>query len=145
MARFLLLLVACSLLLGACRREPPEQRLRARVEAMRDALQQRKPADFMAAVAADFVGNDGLDRAALQRMLQLQVLGNASIGATLGPMEVQMHGDRATVAFDALLTGAGAGRLLPERAQAYRVVSGWREEDGEWRLYRAEWSGVSER
>ena len=43
-----------------------------------------------------------------------------------------------------LLTGkvavaTGGGRVLPERAGVWEVTSGWRDEDGQWRLYYAEW------
>ena len=89
-------------------------------------------------VSADFAGKNGMDRAALHNLLRLQMLGNASVGVTRGPLEIQWQGDHATVKCSVLLTGGG-GRFLPERAQTYAITSGWREEDGEWRVYYAEW------
>lgn len=136
-----LLLIASCLLICACSRAPPEQALRTRIDAMSDAVQQRQVGDFMDAVAEDFVGNGGLDRRGLQRLLQLQVLGNALIGATIGPIEVTLRDDRAEARFEVLLTG-GSGRLLPERASAYRVVSGWRRDGDDWLLYSAQWEPV---
>src|SRR5690606_1389870 len=110
-----------ALLLGAgCSREPEEARLRAALDAMQDAAIERRPGDFMERVADDFVGPGGLDRAALHALLRAQMLRNASIGVTRGPLEVRMQGDRASVDFPLVLTG-GAGGLLPERAQAYEV------------------------
>lgn len=38
----------------------------------------------------------------------------------------------------ALLT-EGGGRFLPDSAQTYEITSGWREENGQWRVYYAEW------
>ena len=70
--------------------------------------------------------------------MRAQVLANSSIGLTLGPAEVEIVGDRATVRFSAVVTG-GSGRFLPERAQAWEVTSGWRDEGGDWRLYCAQW------
>lgn len=124
--------------LAGCRREPPEQRLRATIDAMQAAVLERRPAEFMPHVAEDFIGNGGMDRAALHNLLRAQLLRNAQVGATRGPLQVQIQGDRATVTFNLVLTG-GAGGLLPERAQAYAVTSGWREVDGDWRLFLAEW------
>jgi hypothetical protein len=127
------------LVLAACSRTPPEQRLREQLGRMQAALEQHDARDFMAGVAADFSGNGGMDRAALQQVVRAQVLVNARIGLTLGPAGVELKGDRATVRFTAAAT-AGNGRLLPDRAQAWNVTSGWREEDGKWRLYYAEWA-----
>ena len=125
-------------LLAGCAKAPAEQRLRERIAGMQDAIAAREVADFMQGVAPDFIGSGGTDRAALHNLVRLQVIRNASIGATLGPIEVEMQGERAKVEFDVVLTG-GAGGLLPERAQAYAIESGWREEGGEWVVFAAEW------
>lgn len=127
------------LLAGGCSRTPPEQRLREQLSSMQEALEQRRAGDFMEGVAPDFEGNGGIDHAALQQVVRAQVLANASIGLTLGPADVQLQGDRATVKFSVVTTG-GSGRFLPDSAQAWDVTSGWREEGGEWRLYYAEWT-----
>jgi hypothetical protein len=125
-------------LLAGCTRTPPEQRLREQMAAMQQALEQRQPGAFMDGVAEEFGGNGGMDRAALQQMVRGQALVNANIGLTLGPAEVEVRGDRATVRFSAVATG-GSGRFVPDRAQAWDVTSGWRDQDGHWRLYYAEW------
>ncbi len=127
------------LLVAGCSRTPPEQRLREQIASMQQALEQRRPADFMDGVAADFGGNAGVDRAALQQVVRAQMLANARIGVTVGPADVEIRGDRATVKFSAVATG-GSGRFMPDSAQAWDVTSGWREEDGQWRLYYAEWA-----
>lgn len=132
-------LAALMLVLAACSRMAPEQRLRGQLSAMQAALEERRAGDFMAGVAADFAGNDGIDHAALQQVVRAQVLANARIGLTLGPAQVEMAGDRATVRFSAMATG-GSGRFLPEHAQAWEVATGWRDEGGHWRLYYAEWT-----
>jgi hypothetical protein len=126
------------LLLSACAKEPDEVRLRAQLDTMQAAVLDRRPADFMQYVADDFIGKDGLDRAALHNLLRVQLMRNASIGATRGPLDVRLQGERAQVDFSIVLTG-GAGGLLPERAQGYAITTGWRVEDGEWRLFLAEW------
>lgn len=134
-------LAALLLVAVACTRTPPEQRLREQVAAMADALQQRDAAAVMAPVASDFVGGAGLDRRGLQRLLQLQLLGNAQVGATLGPVTVELRDDTAQARFDAVLTG-GSGRLLPERAQAWHVTTTWRRDGADWQLYSAQWEPV---
>lgn len=126
-------LLVCVFLLGGCRTESPEQRLRAQLREMQTAIEKRHPADFMNGVTEDFIGNSGMNRAGLQQLVRMQLLANTSVGVTLGPAEVQLHDDtRATVRFTVLLTGGNSG-LLPERAQSYALTSGWRIEGGQWK------------
>ncbi|NIJ95064.1 ketosteroid isomerase-like protein [Xanthomonas campestris] len=124
--------------LVGCTRAAPEQRLRATLETMHQAIEARDIGEAMVPVAEDFVGDQGLDAAGLRRLMQLQMLGNRRIGVTLGPVDVQLHDDTARVRFTALLTG-GSGRWLPEQAQTYQVTTGWRLQDGDWQLYHAQW------
>ena len=132
------------LLLAACGREPPEQRLRDSFAAMQKSVQAGKPSGFMDGVAEDFVGNEGLDRAGIERLLRGQLLLNARVGARTGPLQVAMgQGGTATVRFSVLLTG-GDGRFLPERGQLQQVTSHWRNKDGQWQLYSATWSPAGE-
>ncbi|MCL7713875.1 nuclear transport factor 2 family protein [Stenotrophomonas mori] len=133
-------LVLLVLALGGCARQPPEQRLRETIAQMQAAVEQGRPKVFMAAVAGDFIGNDGLDHDGLGRLLRGQLLLNARVGARTGPLTVEMgEGATATVRFTVLLTG-GDGGLLPERGRLQRVVSHWRENEGRWQLYSATWS-----
>lgn len=127
------------LAIAACARQAPEQRLRAEVAAMQAAVENGEPRAFMARVAPDFIGNEGLDRDGLERMLRGQMLLNAKVGVQAGPLEVEMGQGTATVRFTVLLTG-GDGRFLPERGQMQQVTSGWRESDGQWQLYSASWN-----
>lgn len=131
---FLLMLAA----LAACARDTPETALRAQLQRMQTAATERRAGDFMEGVAADFVGNGGMDRAALHNLMRAQVLGNSTIGATTGPVEIEEKSGRATLRFTVLLTG-GSGRFLPDSAQTYSITSGWRLEDGQWRVYYAQW------
>ena len=124
--------------LTGCSRSPPEDRLRARIAAMQDALEARRPADFVAGIAEDFAGDSGLDREGVRNMLRVQVLRNERIGASLGPMTVEMHGERAVVTFTAVLTGSRGG-LLPDNARAWSVRSGWRDGPDDWQMIHAEW------
>jgi hypothetical protein len=131
-------LVVCAVL-AACSRAPDEERLRAAMAAMQDALEDGKPADFMQHVSADFTGADGsVDREALHTLLRAQVLGNASIGIMTGPVDIERDDDRATVRVTATFTGGNA-RWLPERGSIYRLTSGWRKVDGEWQCFNAQW------
>jgi len=95
----------------------------------------------MEGVAPDFVGNDGMDRAALHNLMRAQALGNSTISVTTSPVEIEMKSGQATLRFTVLLT-SGQGRFLPDSAQTYSITSGWRREDSEWRVYYAQWKPV---
>ena len=126
------------LLLPGCTRSTPEDALRVQLQQMEAAASAREPRAFMGGVAEDFNGEDGIDRAALHNLLRMQFLANAKVDATTGPVSIELHGDKATVRFSVVVTG-GDGRALPVRVQSYAVTSGWRLQDGEWKVYVAEW------
>jgi len=127
-----------AILLASCAAPPDEQALRENIDAIETAVEERSLAGVMDYVTEDFGGSQGFDRDALRRLLQAQILVNTNIGVTIGPITIKRKGERATATFSVILTG-GNGRFVPERGRAYAVKSGWRIEDGEWKVYVAEW------
>ncbi|KRB04389.1 hypothetical protein ASD86_18935 [Lysobacter sp. Root690] len=130
-----------ALLLSACGEQaPPEQRLRATVQQLHETIQQRDPSALEDFLAKDFVGTNGLDRLGARRMAMALFLRYRNVGVKLGPLKVQMKPGHATVSFTTALTGAAG--TIPDAAQIYDVQTGWREEDGQWRLTSARWTPV---
>jgi hypothetical protein len=129
---------ACLLALAACSRPAPEQALRETLAAMQSAIEARDAEALDDRIAEDFIGPEGMDRRDAHRLAQLVFLRNQEIGATLGPLQVSMQDQHATVNFSAALTG-GRGQLLPDSAQVYQVTTGWRLRGDEWELVSAEW------
>jgi hypothetical protein len=132
-----LLVALCAVLVG-CDSTPPEEKLRATIAQMQADGEAHKVSAVMDSVAADFGGPEGMDRKLLQRFLTFTSMRNAQLGVTIGPMDVEVMGERATAKFTLYATG-GAGGLLPDRAQVYDVTTGWRLEGGEWKLISANW------
>ncbi len=133
------LAILLAVLLAACSRPPDEERIRTAIADMQTALEQARPADFMRHVSDDFTGANGsVDRQGLHNLLRAQVVANQRIGIITGPLEIERSGDRVTVHVTATFTG-GSARWLPERGSVYRLTSGWREIDGEWRCFNAQW------
>jgi hypothetical protein len=127
------------LALLACSPSAPEERLRAAMGGLQASIEQRDAKELQSHLAEDFVGPDGLDREGAHRMAQLLFLRHRDVGVRTGPEEVTLRAGHATVRFSAALTG-GAGGLLPHSAQVYDVESGWREDDGTWRLTSVRWT-----
>jgi hypothetical protein len=134
-------LALCSallLVLAGCSRPADEQALRDTIAAMQAAAQARDAGALTEHLADNFAGEGGLDKERLRRLLLVQFMRNQRVGVTLGPISTRIEGQRAEAEFTALLTGFQEG-LLPARADGYRIVTGWRVEDGRWRLERAAW------
>ena len=87
--------------------------------------------------ADDFSGSDALDRENFRRYVQLVWLQHKDIGVNMGPLDVKMMEDRATVNFTVALSG-GQG-LIPDEGQIYQVQTGWRLEGNDWKLISATW------
>lgn len=130
-------LMACVLLLAGCARSPPEERLRETVGTLEAAVEERNVSALGDVLADDFIGPQGLDRTGARRMAQALFLRYRDVGVSLGPLDVEVRGQHATVSFTAALTG-GAG-MLPDSGQVYDVETGWRLEDGEWELVNSTW------
>jgi hypothetical protein len=139
----MLRIVAVSLFLAfglaACSRTPDEQRIRETIGVMQQAMESHDPRAFMSHISEDFIGNDAeTDRAALANLLRVEVFRNDQVGVTLGPIDIQMHEERATVHLTATFTG-GSGGLLPERGSVYSITSGWRRNRNDWQCISARW------
>jgi hypothetical protein len=133
------LICAALLILPACSRTPDDQRIRDHIQAMQQAAEQRNPRQFVEHVASDFSGNQGsVDREGLHNLLRAIVLRNEKIGVTLGPIEVEIEGNRATASLVATLTG-GQGGILPEHGAIYSIKSGWRRDGKDWICFAATW------
>lgn len=130
---------ACILAMAGCSRPAPEQALREEVAQLQAAVEARDVDALQDRLADDFIGPDGMDRRGAQRLAQLVFLRNRSVGVTLGPLDVAIQGEGATVAFTAGLTG-GDGTLLPDSARVYQVTSGWRMRGEEWELVSIDWT-----
>ena len=133
--------MACAALLAmlaACSRPAPEEALRATIGEMQAEVEARDASALHERLAEDFIGPEGMDRDGARRLAQIVFLRNRRIGATLGPLDVAMRGETATVRFTAGLTG-GSGTLLPESAQVYDVTTGWRMRGDAWELVSVDW------
>ncbi len=134
-----MLALCLTALFAGCSRTDPEQAVRTSVAGLQAAVAARDASAIEDALAEDFVGPEGLDRQGARRMVQLVFLRHQQVAAKLGPLEVTMQDEHASVRFTAVLTG-GAGGLLPDTGQLYDVQTGWRMQDGEWKLTSAKWT-----
>lgn len=135
------------LVLSACGRSPdtPERQIEDNLSAMSDAVSDGNVRALFSHLAEDF-GSDtwDLDRQAMRLLVQREMRASARVTATVFDLEIHLtDDDRARADFQLLLTG-GTG-LIPNRRAWYRVQTGWREDQGEWKLISAAWESVLHR
>ena len=133
-----LLAIAALAVAAACSRKPPEMLLREQIATAQAAVKSRDAGALREVLADDFVGPDGLDRSGAGRMAQGIFLRYRDIGVVIGPLDITMRDEFATVRFTAAARG-GSGSVLPQSAQVYDVETGWRLISGEWRMTSARW------
>jgi hypothetical protein len=133
-------LLALALLSSACRRDSPEQAVRLQVERLQQAIDARDAGDVHALLAEGFVGNDGMDRRAARQLAAATFLRYREVGARFGPVSVELRGETDAIARFTVLATGGSGGLLPEDGQVFDVQTGWRQQDGAWRLLTARWT-----
>ncbi|MBN8263325.1 MAG: nuclear transport factor 2 family protein [Xanthomonadales bacterium] len=128
------------LVVSACSRSDPEQAVRAQVDALQQAIDARDAGAVEDLLAEDFIGNEGMDRRGAKQLAAGVFLRHREIGARFGPVTVELRGEREAIArFSVLATGSSGG-LLPEQGQVYQVQTGWRLQDGDWKLLNASWT-----
>ena len=128
------------LLVSACSRSDPEQAVRAQVDALQQAIDARDAGAVEDLLAEDFIGNEGMDRRGAKQLAAGVFLRHREIGARLGPVTVELRGEREAIARFSVLATGGSGGLLPEQGQVYQVQTGWRLQDGDWKLLNASWT-----
>ena len=129
-----------ALLAVACSRASPEQAVRAQVAALQAAIDARDAGEVEALLAADFVGNDGIDRRGAKQLAAAVFLRHRDVAAKLGPVSVELRGETDAIATFSVLATGSSGGLLPEQGQVYQFQTGWRLVDGEWKLLNASWT-----
>lgn len=129
-----------ALTLAACARPPDEVRIRDAIEAMQKAAEARNAGGVTDYIGDDFTGQAGeVNREGFARILKLEFLRKDGISVALGPISVDIDGDRAIAKFEMTL-GDSTQRWLPSGTETYAVVSGWRREGSQWICYNASWS-----
>ena len=128
------------LIVSACSRSDPEQAVRAQLDALQQAIDARDAGAVEDLLAEDFIGNEGMDRRGAKQLAAGVFLRHREIDARLGPVTVELRGEGEAIARFSVLATGGSGGLLPEQGQVYQVQTGWRLQDGDWKLLNASWT-----
>jgi ketosteroid isomerase-like protein len=131
--------IALSFLLClSCARQPDAEAIRDAIAGIAAAVEAHRNANVLERISEDFIGNDELDRTQLDKLLRLQMIAANSIGVSVGGIQVDVQGDRATASFEARVTDS-SGRWIADRSATLKFETGWRREHDKWRCYNAKW------
>lgn len=137
---------ACLLVVAACGAGPegPEAELRAWVDAMHAAAEERDRRSIVARIAPSYADARGNDRDSIDDLLRVYFLRQSDVAVIPSISEVRVIDDSAG---EMLLTVAMAGRndsLLGISADAYRFELELVKRGGDWLLISARWAEVGQ-
>ena len=140
-----LLAVVFLLLLQSCSSDPetPEERIRALIDAGETAVESRDLSEVTALISQHYFDKQGLDRAAVRRLIAGQFLMHPSIHLLVQTDEIRLvTPERAEVLIYVAMSGTRLDRaedLLGLRADLYRFDLGLEKEDENWRIRGGRW------
>lgn len=131
-------LAMSTIALSGCRHTPDEEQVRQAIASVAHAAETGDASGVVKPISDDFDGNAGdLDRRSLANMMRLVALRGDHIGVTSGPISIEHRGDRMIATLTVTLTSGG--HVLPDQLGVYQIESAWRNDDGQWRCYSANW------
>jgi hypothetical protein len=134
-------LPALLLLLSGCRAESPEAQVRRAFEEAVADVESGDGAKAAEALDAGFRGPEGMTRAEA-RLFLLGWLRQEKVGITVLAQRVDLRGPQAYQSVELLLTGKGAGRLLPEESSRRSLVLRWVRAGKAWRIKEIQTAGA---
>jgi len=136
----LCMVVSLAGLLDGCSKPPDEAQIRAAIDAMARAVQDKDRTAFVEHLSPEFKAGNGMDQRGLAQLMLFEFRRNKQIGVYVVDTDVKVDGAWANAVLHVAVTGTGD--WLPERARYYRVSMRWHKRDGQWRVRRARWESV---
>lgn len=138
--------IAALLVLGACSadRAPPEQALRAWVDAAELAAESKDRAGLIDMISEDYADARGNDRTAIDRMLRVWFLRQNAIALLTKIDSIELYNDTAAQLTLTVGMAATNSNLLGLSADAYRFELDMVLNDEDWLLLAARWGEIGE-
>ena len=139
--------VAAVLVVQAFRHVPTdEEQIRTLFEDAARAAEEKRVGDAVQGVSERFVG-DRLDKRGVKQLVAAHVFRGTWVGVTISGIKVEVQGDEARAAVDAVLYRSGKGQpladLLPAQVSVHRFLCRLAREEGAWRIMTATWRPIS--
>lgn len=132
--------------LAACSRPSnDEEAVRAQLESLAEAVEDRSASGIVNHLADDFSGPAGMTKELAEAYARTILSRYSELGVawTLTSLEIQQ--DRARVQLNTVLTGKATIPGFEGRGRLMTVDLGLRKTGGEWMVVHAQWRGTLER
>ena len=137
-----IVLFCMALVVSACgkKEEDPLEALNAQVDALMEALQTQHIRHAMAILHPQFTAQDNLGQDWARKTMTAMFLRDSNIGVRAMQREARMFpGAREAAEVKARILLTGAEGVLPSDGNYVEVDSEWRQDGGEWKLFRLRW------
>lgn len=127
-------------LIAGCSKTPAEEAILENIKSMQQAVEDRVPRKAVEFLDNEFVGNRGIDKMGLRRILAAAFFRHANIRIAITRMDISVNPqDPYSATMNCVAIFSGAENLLPQDGRIYRISGEWQYKDDEWLLVRADW------
>jgi hypothetical protein len=106
------------------------------LDALGAAVEDRQLSVLRDHLAPDFIGNDKLDRRAVQQIVLYHWRQYPQVRVQIIERDIYVEGERAQTTVLALVLGL---ETLPKDGRLMHIEARWRKHDGLWQVQRAQW------
>jgi hypothetical protein len=138
--RATLVMLAASVLPGACSSDDPQASLEAAVRELQANLEAKKTGAVLDQLDPAFRARQEMDREWAKRTMTMLFLRHANVKVVAVSADTRVDPvKRAFGQTDAQVVVAGAQGLIPDRIAPYRVRLQWRRDGSRWKLLSLDW------
>lgn len=137
-----IVLFCMALVVSACgkKEEDPLEALNAQVDLLLEALQAQHSSKALAVLHPEFKAQERLGQDWARQTMTAMFLRYSNIGVRAMQREARMFpGAREAAEVKARILLTGAEGVLPSDGNYVEVDSEWRQDGGEWKLFRLRW------
>lgn len=137
------ILVFCLLTLPAlsCTMETgPEDAIRANIDAIQQAVEDKDTGEVLDFVTEQFLGNGRIDKRGLRGLMLAYYLRHKKINVVVTRMDIEVNPyDPYSAKMQGTVVLTGTDHLLPENGRLVNVSGEWQKYGDDWQLARLDW------
>lgn len=136
-------LVFCLLILPAlsCTTQTgPEEAIRANINAVQQAVEDKDTGEVLDFVTEQFLGNGRIDKQGLRALMLAYYLRHKNINVVVTRMDIEVSPyDPYSAKMQGAVVLTGTDHLLPENGRLVNVSGEWQKYGDDWLLARLDW------
>ena len=121
----------------SCAKMSDENELKQRIDELVQAIEAHDENKISSFLTTDFMAGNKSNKQNFNLFIRYHLQRNRNISIVRANEKINIHGEKADVTADVLLTGSGG--WLPQRGKKYHVESRWIKEKDTWLIQRLRW------